>query len=444
MKYIGMIFFGMLLSLSARSQSISLTYCYDQAMKHQAILRVNQAAVLNASLKVEELRARFWPQISAAYDYRYNPILQSSIIPVGLFNTSAPSDKTIAVKFGTTWNQTAGVTVLQPLFDFAVKANRQELQAQERIEKNKLQQQIQSLQYQLLDSYVKILLHEKELAAAAVDSQRTYTTLQLQKVKLDAGKLLVTDYNTALIQHRANIKAFQMSASAWMKEQVVLSYLTGISLDSLVGLKFETKVLDQLQQSGLGEVVLDSLANYRDLKLQSDLLEQRKYSEKVKYKPTLSAQGYLGANQFTNQFNPFQSNTWFGNSYVGIVAKLPILIGEDKKKRIRQLEVQQNGLQEQMTDLQQSLEQQRSLAREELKELNFEEKLYEENVQLYRQNVQVLQDRFEKGLATATDLNQQELLLQGDQLKKQQAAISAAEKKLTYWKNSGSLVGFFK
>jgi hypothetical protein len=52
----------------------------------------------------------------------------------------------------------------------------------------------------------------------------------------------------------------------------------------------------------------------------------------------------LGADQFSNELKPVQSNTWFGNSFMGLALRLPISIGENRAIKISQFKSQINSL----------------------------------------------------------------------------------------------------
>jgi hypothetical protein len=67
-----------------------------------------------------DAQSKFLPQIALAYEYRYNPIISTQIVPTGLFS-GTPTSETQAIRFGTKWQQNAGVTVYQPLIDLSLK-----------------------------------------------------------------------------------------------------------------------------------------------------------------------------------------------------------------------------------------------------------------------------------------------------------------------------------
>ena len=94
------------------------------------------AGKLNANisnLQTQAMYRKYWPQVSAEYTYMYNPILQTSILPIGIFNPNYPIDATKNVKFGTTWTQSAGLTAFQPLINLSIQKQIHEAKLKERI-----------------------------------------------------------------------------------------------------------------------------------------------------------------------------------------------------------------------------------------------------------------------------------------------------------------------
>ncbi len=54
-------------------------------------------------------------KINGNVDMQANPFLPASVVPVGQFNVQNPTDETRAIRFGTWWQATAGVTATKSL-----------------------------------------------------------------------------------------------------------------------------------------------------------------------------------------------------------------------------------------------------------------------------------------------------------------------------------------
>ena len=131
-KFVG-ILLTCLISINLHAQAIlSLDSCVSMAIENRASIRSHAQDQLIAALKTADLKAKYWPQISLNYDYRYNPIIQTSIIPIGQFYPEATSEVR-AMRFGTTWQQNAGATIYQPLWDASIASQVAESKIQDRL-----------------------------------------------------------------------------------------------------------------------------------------------------------------------------------------------------------------------------------------------------------------------------------------------------------------------
>ena len=64
----------------------------------------------------------------------------------------------------------------------------------------------------------------------------------------------------------------------------------------------------------------------------------------MKHTPTIGFEGFLGANQYTDTFNPFLSDSWYGSSYLGLSLRFQIISGSSTKNRVNQLKLEEKGL----------------------------------------------------------------------------------------------------
>ena len=375
-----------------------------------------QAGRLNSdvqALQTAALHKKYYPQVSLDYSYQYNPILQSSILPIGKFNPEFPADATERVQFGTTWSQAAGATVLQPLMDFSIKRQIAESHLQEKISGATQAQAEYELAYQVTKAYINIAVQQQQIRSATLDSARTWVSFRLQQDIFDAGRLLKSDLNKAIINHNNEKQKVADAIAQVVQNKIYLLFLTGKTFTDGNDLAIDSNFFKQDMALWLGKPSeKDSIPAIEQLRLQQAfaLLQQR--SEKSKYLPTLHFKGFIGANQFTNNFNPVEADTWFGYSYLALVAKLPILTGDDKKKKIQQLQLQSTQYELQRADRSEQSEQEFVTAKLEIERLQHQLRTLSENLLLSRESVRIIQDRALAGQETAAALNTEELELQ--------------------------------
>jgi outer membrane protein TolC len=391
-------------------EKITLSQAIQSALSNKKAIQASKIDIELQRLQTEALYKKYYPQISLDYTYQYNPILQSSILPIGKFNPSLPSDATERVQFGTTWSQAAGLTITQPLIDFSLKKRIAENRLQEKIAGATQAQNEYELAYDVAKSYINIGLQQEQIRSTVLDSVRTWVSFKLQKDKFDAGKLLKSDLNKALINHNNTKQKITDAISQVIENKVYLLFLTG---NDNTDIEIDTTFFKQdLSLQNQSKSNLDAIPILQQLIIQQQLTVLKIQTEKTKYLPTIGLKGFLGANQFTNNFNPVEANSWFGYANIGLVVKLPILIGEDKNSIRQQLKLQENQLSMQANDKQEQFTQETTIANLKISNLQTQIKTLKENLLFSQESLRIIQKRVEAGQQTASYLNTEELELQ--------------------------------
>ncbi len=412
------------------------TYTLSQAINNGLANKQNISSgrvdLSISKLQTQALYRKYWPQVSAEYSYMYNPILQTSIFPIGAFNPSYPPDATQNIQFGTNWSQTAGLTAIQPLLDVSINRNIDEAKLNERIAALSQAQNEYELANTIAETYIDICLQESNIQVAIEDTTRTFVSYTLMKNKFDQQSLLKSDLNRSKVNHNNALQKVRDAITLLIEDKVYLLYLMGISDIE----KWNFEVDSSFIQNNLIGVFdsppsFDQLPDLQELELQSQLSTFHSKLEKGKYVPTISLKGFFGANQYTNNFNPVEANTWYGLSYVGLVAKFPLLIGENKQNKLTEYSMQSQQYELQKAD--KTAEYQKDIYTAQLRMSNIQKqlKIQEENIALIRETIEIVQERVAKGQETASTLNLEEADLQ-----EMEAEYQSNRKELwVYWLN---------
>jgi len=100
------------------------------------------------------------------------------------------------------------------------------------------------------------------------------------------------------------------------------------------------------------------------------------------------------------------------DSYVGSNVKIPVLLSDDKKSKIKQLELQSKKYGIRTEDKSAQLNQESLIAKLELLRIQLQLKTQEDNIILYKETLKILQNRFKEQQATSNELNRKENELQ--------------------------------
>jgi outer membrane protein TolC len=400
-------------TVACAQNTLTLQQAINNAFANRKNIKSGKTDVMIRRLQTESLYRKYWPQVSVAYSYQYNPILQTSILPIGIFNSQYPADATKSVQFGTKWSQTAGVTVNQPIMDLSINRQINEAKLQQRLAAASEAQTEYELAYAVAQVYIDINLQEARIRSAAADTGRTWNSYQLLQSRYEQKRLLKSELNKGSINHNNAVQQYSNAVSQLIEEKVYLLYLTGSNnIDNPDFAVDSTFVNNKIMESANAQPLVANIPELQQLQLKGEMATKQIKTEKARYLPTVSMKGYLGANQYTARFDPMVPNSWYGLSYLGVDLKYPILFGEHKQKKIQQLQLQSTQYEEQKEERTTEYYKDAITARIKMERMQSELKTIEENIALSRESIGIYQARVAEGQESANTLNREEADLQ--------------------------------
>jgi len=436
----------LLLTVPAQSQNVlTLKQAIDNGFSNRKNIQAGKSDFIIRRLQTEALYKKYWPQVSLEYTYLYNPILQTSIMPIGIFNSAYPADATMNVRFGTTWSQTAGITVTQPLIDLSIQRRINEAKLQERVTAASQAQSEYELAYTIAQTYIEISLQESKIKSAIADTNRTFISYKMLFDKFVEKRLLKSDLNKSLINHNNSVQLLKDALSGMIEDKVYLLFLTGEITLEKSDIAIDSSFIKQYKLTfSVIPPVNEDIPELMQLELQAQLAGIQAKSEKAKRLPTLSMKGFLGANQYTNNFNPTESNTWFGLSYVGIDLKFPLLFGENVNKNIQVLRLQSTQYNQQKEDKTALYAKDAYTSKLQMDRVMSQLKTQEENLALSIESLNITQARVTEGQESASTLNLDEASFQSLKADYEMNKKQLWNNWLDYLKASGQLAILWK
>lgn len=420
-------------------QDIKLITCIDSALANSGNIKAVRTDIEISKLQTSSAYQKYLPDLSLSYNYRYNPIIPTQIIPVGQFNP-IPTDEKRPIKFGTDWQQNSGINIYQPIIDFSIKSRVAESRINEKLRNNDAAAAERDLKLEVIKSFTNIMLRSEQLRSAELDTLRTSRTKELLTVKSKEGKVLKTEVNKAVLNHNNALSNYVANSSSLTREKIYMGFLTGISLDNLLDGTFDfSPFSEDALRMGNTVPMSDSIPSVKSLRIRAELLEQQQKSERMKHTPTIGFEGFLGANQYTDTFNPFLSDSWYGSSYMGLGLRFQIVSGSSTKNRVNQLKLEGKGLQARLDDEINSVINKSFLLSEEISQIRFQVGLYKQNIKLYEENLSLNQDRFDKGQINAYDLITDEIDFQKELARFNEKQAELVYKQIELINNSGAL-----
>jgi len=445
MKYLTpSIIFILLISLSTGlfGQEIKLITCIDSALANKGNIQAIRTDIEIAKLQTSSAYQKYLPDLSLNYNYRYNPIIPTQIIPLGQFN-QIPTDEKRPIKFGTDWQQNSGLNLYQPIIDFSIKSRVAESKINEKLKNTDAAAAERDLTLEVIKSYTNVWLREEQTRSATLDTLRTYRTKELFMAKAKEGQVLRTEVNRAILNHNNALSNYVAVSSSLTREKIYMSFLTGISLETFLDGTFDFSLFskDFLRMDNTAPLS-DSIPSVKSLRLRAQLLEQQQKSERMKNLPTIGFEGFLGANQYTDTFDPFLSGSWYGSSYVGLSLRFQILSGSSTRNRVGQLKLEEKGLISRLDDEINSVSNTSLLLLEEIRQINYQAELFKQNIALLEDNLSLNQERFEKGQINVYDLLTDEIDFQKEQFKFNEKRAELVNKQIELINNTGALSAF--
>ena len=331
----------------ANKTSFSLQEAIDYSLKHSPSYLNAGLDMQNADAKRKETIGMGLPQIKGSIDVKDYIEIPTSLIPAAAFNSLAPADEFAAVKFGTKYNATAGLSASQLVFNsdyiFGVKAQDQYLSLS-RISlvrsKSELVQQVSKAYYTVLISRDKLKSLEANVKMVKKTYEDTKITNEQGLVELIDVERLEVQYNNLATELEKTIRLLQLSEVA-LKFQMGYPNSETISLlDSL-----NTNV-EQFQE--LGNTVEDfkQRPDYQLAVATQKLLDINVKRLKWGYMPTLVAYGSYQYNSQRNKFdflspvdktNP--TKQWFKIALIGATLDVNIFDGMQRHNQIQQAKI---------------------------------------------------------------------------------------------------------
>lgn len=270
-------------------------------------------------------------KLNGNVDMQANPFLPASVVPVGQFNVQNPTDETRAIRFGTWWQATAGVTATKSLYDAGLNAQIREQNFQADITENNHALNRQNIALELTKAWYALLLSNEETGFLKENFRKTDELLKDALNKRDGGAATESAVISARMQQNSARIQLEQAEGNRRRNVETLLYRMGISPERAGEAAVKgtlAEVLSQLEKFAPPSFDATSTAANRpeiqQFVLDNRLQQLRLETEKARLRPTLSAFAFFGMNNLTNDVPIFAENSWFSNGNIGLQMKIPV------------------------------------------------------------------------------------------------------------------------
>ncbi|MRX66395.1 Outer membrane protein TolC [Flavobacterium resistens] len=390
--------------LSANAQvTLTLKDALVYALQNKADAKKAKLEVENSEYKIQEIRSRALPQISANGNLTHNPIIQTTVIDGAGFGQPGT---TIQAAFGQKWTSNAGLSLTQAIFDQSVftglraaKSTREFYQINDQLTEEQVIERV-------ANNYYSVYVQRERLKLLDSTYFNTTKVHDVVKGQFDNGLAKKIDLDRIIVK-LSNIDTDRQQ----VKNQIELQEN---ALKFYMGMPIETQIIIPKEEfeavpASLTEVPnVENRTEYLLLKKQEELLVFNKKAVEAGYYPTLSltaGYNYIGQGPQMPWFaKPSDGVYWSDYAAIGLNLHVPIFTGFGTRAKVRQADIEIRSLQEDIKDTKLSLDLDYRNAMAQIDNNMVTIQNQQENMRLAREILSNTKNNYLQGLASLTDL----------------------------------------
>jgi len=419
-------------------KSLALNDAIDLAVTNRKELALQKLKIDQSQADIQILGARRSPTLKASGDVRYNPVLQTSIIPGAVFQTGSTPGEDREVQFGTRFNALVGIEGAYRLVDPAYKTDLDLADQNKKLAESNWGKEKMEIQFQVAKSFFESLLQKEAVKITDEQFKKAEVWFQIAEIQANNGTMLPNDFlkfKRDLAVAKGNKEIAERQYHQLCRE---LAYHIGLSVGSEIeplgdwkyALSDKTDLLPVEDIRNRPELVQTNIA----MKIAS--LSQMKQEQL--YKPTFDFYTNVNAQHLSNDFAVW--NRWFPFVFGGIRMQMNLLDGGLKKKNIEKYSLEYKWQATQLEKLQADFAYQWTSAQNDYVLANKNISIQEENISLAAQILQNDELKFKEGVSLITSLRESQLSLkEANQLKLSYLA-DACQARLRMMRAAGKII----
>lgn len=404
--------------VSAQEEKTSFSLAEAQTYAVENHLKVKNAKLEydEAVKKVKETTAIGLPQINAAADYRYNIQIPVTVVDASAFDPNAPSDETVAVKFGQNNNASASITATQLIFDGTFFVGLQASKTYKELMDQSVVKTEITVKDQVSRSYYNTLIAEEnkkvfieacdKLAAQKNELEQFYKAGFIEETEVDQIDLILSDAQKKLKTIERQIVVMYQLLNFQMGRDIIAPLTLTEDLKSIYASYDEGALLNS-------ELQIDNHIDFQLMNTQEKMRMLQIKADKASRLPRIGAIYNIGQNSYVN---PVSENVWFPSSFIGVNVTMPIFTSSMNHNKLQQSKIQLNRLQNDKKILEDNLKIEVSMARATYIDALEQFRVEEKNLKTSKKIFDHITIKQKNGLASSTDVtiaNNQYLEIQG-------------------------------
>jgi len=438
---IALLLFGFASKAQTRMAPLTDAFTVQQAVEYAY---AHSATVKNAQLeeaitadKVKEFRGASLPQVKVNGDMKYFMVVPTSVVP-NFFNPAGPL---MALKFGTTYNTSAGASASWLLADasyfLALQAQKELgslMQYSTTRSKTDVAEQVSKAYFTVLISEKKMeLLNANILRINKILSETRAANQQGLVEKLDVDRIQIAYVNLVTEQTKV-VELLDLARGA-------LKFQMGYNVNGKITLS-DTLSDSQLNSLNLLNETFDpsKRVEIKLLDKQIQLTEMQLKARSLAWIPNIAAYSSLSAARPSNTFDAFDHVKYYPTALVGVTVNATLFDGMQNHYKMDQIRLQIQQAKNTREQAENGLQLEALNARTTLSNALLSVQSQKSNLVMAEDVARVTKIKFQQGVGSSLEVMTAETSLKEAQTNYLSALYDAYMAGITYKKAMGSLI----
>ena len=396
----------------AQSDTLTLKRCIEIGIENNLTLQQKQQDIHIAEIGQSENRHKLIPVIQGYANFVHNVERATSVTDGSNLSKLLGVDAPYMVGKGLDFQTTGGFQLSMPLYNQTLYTGIQIADKMKEISEASYEKAKEDLTVEISKLYYLAQTTAKQIELIRSNIGRMESLKSITSAFYDNDMALKVDVQRVDI-NLENLRTQLTNAEAMYEQQLnLLRYTLDFAPDTPILLSTLKGYMDY-DDSYLLRGLSPDLYELQLLNMQSEVLQKQKKMINQGYLPTLSLVGATQWTAFTdkfeNYFHTHPTNKWYNHTYWGLQLNVPIFDGLAKRNKSRKVAAQYTQLQTTIADTEKKLQTQYQNSLNDWHNNIRNAERQRENYRLAESVYLVTSDQYKEGVASMSDLLQDEM-----------------------------------
>lgn len=396
----------------AQNDTLTLKRCIEIGIENNLTLQQKQQDIHIAGIGQSENRHKLIPVIQGYANFVHNVERATSVTDGSNLSKLLGVDAPYMVGQGLDFQTTGGFQLSMPLYNQTLYTGIQIADKMKEISEASYEKAKEDLTVEISKLYYLAQTTAKQIELIRSNIGRMESLKSITSAFYDNDMALKVDVQRVDI-NLENLRTQLTNAEAMYEQQLnLLRYTLDFAPDTPILLSTLKGYMDY-DDSYLLRGLSPDLYELQLLNMQSEVLQKQKKMINQGYLPTLSLVGATQWTAFTdkfeNYFHTHPTNKWYNHTYWGLQLNVPIFDGLAKRNKSRKVAAQYTQLQITIADTEKKLQTQYQNSLNDWHNNIRNAERQRENYRLAESVYLVTSDQYKEGVASMSDLLQDEM-----------------------------------